>query len=63
MQLKSVKEYAEMQDPPIHRQAVLKQIWEGRLPKGVSAQMVGDLGYVIIIRKKRKRNEKNERNP
>lgn len=48
-----------MQNPPVGRQAILKQIWEGKLPKGVKAQKVGELGYVIIIRKKRKKNEKN----
>ncbi len=54
MELKSVKEYADSLDPKVTKQAVLKQIWEKKLPKGVKAQMVGELGYVIIIRKKRK---------
>lgn len=63
MVLKSVEEYADDQDPKLSKQAVLKQIWEKRLPKGVKAQKVGKLGYVIIISKKRKkRNEKNDIN-
>lgn len=54
MKLKSIIEYAA--DVGIQPRSVLKQIHEGRLPEGVKAKMVGDMGYVIIIRKKKKTN-------
>lgn len=56
MKLKSLSEYAA--DVNLNPRSVLKQIDEGRLPKGVKAQMVGEMGYVMILReKKRKKNE------
>lgn len=56
MKLLSVSEYAAQVD--LQPRSILKQIDEKRLPEGVKAQMVGDMGYVIIIRKIKKKNEK-----
>lgn len=55
MKLLSVSEYAAQVD--LQPRSILKQIDENRLPEGVKAQMVGDMGYVIIIRKKKKKDE------
>jgi hypothetical protein len=44
----SVKDYADSFTPKKHRQTILAQIWEERLPEGVRAEKVGNT-YVIYV--------------